>query len=139
MVLRSVGYQSVPLPGVRECIELHLRMGRRTNAAVRCVGVSVNTMQLGKSVRAKYLRDLAKETGLPCVDPLVEGPLLVVFTGARPGATVLALDKLTGKEIWKALDDHVSNSSPIIITSAGRRPIWRWKCSRHRRPSSVSR
>jgi len=42
----------------------------------------------------------------------------VVFTGAKPGASVLALDKQTGKEVWKALMIHVSNSSPIVITSS---------------------
>jgi hypothetical protein len=35
---------------------------------------------------------------------LIEGKLLVLFTGAKPGACVLALDKRTGKEVWKALD-----------------------------------
>jgi outer membrane protein assembly factor BamB len=57
---------------------------------------------------------------------LIEGSLLVVFTGARPGATVLALDKLTGKEVWKALDEHASNSSPIVIASGGRRQLIVW-------------
>src|SRR5204863_6852671 len=54
------------------------------------------------------------------------GSLLIVFTGAKPGATVLALDKLTGKEVWKALDEHASNSSPIVITSSGRRQLIVW-------------
>ena len=58
--------------------------------------------------------------------PLIEGSLLIVFTGARPGATVLALDKQTGKEVWKALDEHASNSSPIVITSGGRRQLIVW-------------
>jgi outer membrane protein assembly factor BamB len=58
--------------------------------------------------------------------PLIEDTLLIVFTGAKPGATVLALDKQTGKEVWKALDDHVSNSSPVAITSAGRRQLIVW-------------
>src|SRR5439155_9531661 len=58
--------------------------------------------------------------------PLIEGSLLIVFTGAKPGATVLALDKLTGKEVWKALDEHASNSSPIAINSGGRRQLIVW-------------
>jgi hypothetical protein len=40
---------------------------------------------------------------------------LIVFTGAKPGACVIALDKSTAKEVWKALDDPVSNSSPLVI------------------------
>jgi outer membrane protein assembly factor BamB len=58
--------------------------------------------------------------------PLIEGSLLIVYTGAKPGATVLALDKLTGREVWKALDEHASNSSPIAITSGGRRQLIVW-------------
>ena len=61
--------------------------------------------------------------------PLIDGSLLIVFTGAKPGASVLALDKQTGKEVWKALDDPVSNSSPIIITAGGRRQLIVWSDS----------
>src|SRR5439155_9870528 len=32
----------------------------------------------------------------------------------------------TGKEVWKALDDHVSSSSPIVINSSGRRQLIVW-------------
>ena len=58
--------------------------------------------------------------------PLVEGSLLILLTGARPGACVIALDKRTGSEVWKALDDSVSNSSPLIITAGGRRQLIVW-------------
>ncbi|HMJ65983.1 MAG TPA: PQQ-binding-like beta-propeller repeat protein, partial [Candidatus Binatia bacterium] len=34
--------------------------------------------------------------------PLIEGNLLILFVGARPGACVIAFDKRTGKEVWKA-------------------------------------
>ena len=58
--------------------------------------------------------------------PLMEGNLLILFTGARPGACVIALDKRTGKEVWKALDETVSNSSPLIIVAGGKRPLIVW-------------
>ena len=58
--------------------------------------------------------------------PLIEGDLLILFTGAKPGASVLALDKLTGKETWKALDEPVLNSSPIVITVGGKRQLIVW-------------
>jgi outer membrane protein assembly factor BamB len=61
--------------------------------------------------------------------PLIDGSLLIVFTGAKPGASVMALDKRTGKEVWKALDDLVSNSSPIIITVGGKRQLIVWSDS----------
>src|SRR5439155_25837469 len=58
--------------------------------------------------------------------PLIEGNFLILFTGAKPGACVIALDKQTGKEVWKALDDSVSNSSPLIIVAGGKRQLIVW-------------
>ena len=85
---------------------------------VHCLDVKTGAVIWEKHIG----RDYAVEEMSCRPSPLIEGSLLIVFTGAKPGASVLALDKLTGKEVWKALDDHVSNSSPIAITSAGRRP-----------------
>jgi uncharacterized NAD-dependent epimerase/dehydratase family protein len=68
------GFPSYPLPDINDCIQLNLDLARRTNPAVRCVGVSVNTMQLKAGERTAWLKELAKKTGLPCVNPLVDGP-----------------------------------------------------------------
>jgi len=67
------GWEHYPLPTIAECIDLHLRAGRRTNPAIRCVGISVNTSGLPRAERERWLAELSAETGLPCVDPLVEG------------------------------------------------------------------
>ncbi len=61
------------VPTVAECIELNLSCARLTSKDVRCVGVSINTSGMATDLREKYLTDLSKELGLPCVDPLVEG------------------------------------------------------------------
>src|SRR5262245_49923585 len=58
--------------------------------------------------------------------PLIEGNLLILFTGGKPGASIIALDKRTGKEIWKALDDSLSNSSPLIVVAGGKRQLIVW-------------
>ena len=50
--------------------------------------------------------------------PLVEGDLLLVNVGAR-GAGVVAFDRTTGKEVWKATDDEASYSSPAAATVGG--------------------
>jgi uncharacterized NAD-dependent epimerase/dehydratase family protein len=68
------GFPGYRLPELEECIELNLRAGRRTNPAIRCVGVSVNTLALPASERASWLAGVGRRLGLPCVDPLVEGP-----------------------------------------------------------------
>jgi outer membrane protein assembly factor BamB len=58
--------------------------------------------------------------------PLIDGNLLILHAGAKPGACVIALDKTTGKEVWKALAESVTNSSPIIITAGGKRQLIVW-------------
>lgn len=70
---RVSGWEHFALPGLPECIELHTALGRRTNPAIRCVGISVNTSGLPGSGRSDYLDRLSAKTSLPCVDPLIDG------------------------------------------------------------------
>ncbi len=67
------GWEHYTLPPIGECIAQHEIMGRRTNPAIRCAGISVNTSRLPGGERAAFLTELSAETGLPCVDPLVDG------------------------------------------------------------------
>jgi D-glutamate N-acetyltransferase len=67
------GWPDYALPGVAECMDLNLRLGRRTNSEIRCAGVSVNTSGLSEEDRAAYLDKLATEVALPCVDPVIHG------------------------------------------------------------------
>ena len=47
--------------------------------------------------------------------PLIYQDLVIVHIGGRGGACVVALDKNTGKEVWKALDDRGQYSSPVLV------------------------
>jgi uncharacterized NAD-dependent epimerase/dehydratase family protein len=67
------GFEHYPLPSLRECIDLHVQAGKRTNPGIRCVGISVNTSSLKGSARTDYLKKVEAEFGLPCVDPLIDG------------------------------------------------------------------
>jgi len=58
--------------------------------------------------------------------PLVDGDLLIVQLGGDDGACLVALDKRTGAERWRALDDKPSYSAPIIIRQAGRPVLVCW-------------
>ena len=89
---------------------------------VHCLDVKTGTVVWEKHIGREY--EVAEMSCRP--SPLIEGSLLIVFTGAKPGAAVMALDKQTGKEVWKALDDHVSNSSPIVLTCGGLRQLIVW-------------
>ncbi len=58
--------------------------------------------------------------------PLIEDRLLVLLVGGKPDACLVALDKETGNEVWHALGDGVSNSSPVVITAGGARQLIAW-------------
>jgi len=62
----------------------------------------------------------------PSPSPLIEGDLLILLVGAKPGASVVAINKNTGKEVWKALDEEASASSPILVSAAGKRQLIIW-------------
>jgi outer membrane protein assembly factor BamB len=95
------------------------------NGQTHSVDVRTGAVVWAKNIGREY--QVAEMSCRP--SPLIEGSLLIVVTGAKPGASVLALDKQTGKEVWKALDDPVSNSSPIVITSGGKRQLIVWSNS----------
>ncbi len=62
--------------------------------------------------------------------PLIEGDLVILQIGGRPGACVVALQKTTGRRRWAALDDQASYSAPICIDQAGRRVVVCWTATR---------
>ena len=47
--------------------------------------------------------------------PVVEGDLLIVHIGGRPDSCIVAFDKATGEEKWRALKDTAAYSAPIVI------------------------
>ena len=56
--------------------------------------------------------------------PLVDGNQVIVTPGGR-GATVVALDKMTGSTIWtsKELSDEAGYSSPVVADVQGVRTV----------------
>src|SRR6185295_19241410 len=92
------------------------------NGHVHCIDVKTGSVIWKKEIGREY--EVVEMSCRP--SPLIDGSLLILFTGAKPGASVLALDKETGKEVWKALDDPVSNSSPIVISAEGTRQLIVW-------------
>ena len=60
--------------------------------------------------------------------PLVEGDLLICLVGGQSSAKVVAFNKHTGKEVWRALssDSEPGYSPPFALTSGGRRQIIVW-------------
>ena len=92
------------------------------NGHVHCFDAKKGTVLWEKDLWKKYqMREWVCRAS-----PLIEGEFLILFTGAKPKGCVMALDKKTGKEIWKALDEAVSNSSPLVINAGGKRQLIVW-------------
>ncbi|HVC94425.1 MAG TPA: PQQ-binding-like beta-propeller repeat protein [Pirellulales bacterium] len=66
------------------------------------------------------------ESAAISTSPLIEGALLILLIGGKPDAGVVALDKDSGKEAWRSLDEYAAHSSPIMITAGGSRQLIVW-------------
>lgn len=61
--------------------------------------------------------------------PVVDGDRLYAVAAARPGGKVVAFDKRTGRELWRALSSEDSGpgySQPRVIEVAGRKQLLVW-------------
>jgi len=52
---------------------MNLRLGRRTNSAIRCAGISLDTSRLDKSSAHRLLIAESARLGLPAADPMRGG------------------------------------------------------------------
>ncbi len=80
-----VGLGDFALPSLRETIDLNLQLGRRTNPAIRCGGISLNTAHLNDTDRQRLLDATTAELGLPAADPLRPGPAFDALVDACAG------------------------------------------------------
>ena len=60
--------------------------------------------------------------------PLVDGSLVIVLMGAEPDALVVAFDKATGEEAWRALPtvSEAGYAAPVIYEGGGVRQLIVW-------------
>ncbi len=68
-----VGHPEYAVPSIEETIDLALLLGRRTNPAIRCAGVSLNTSQLDAGSAERLMANEGERLGLPVADPMRGG------------------------------------------------------------------
>jgi uncharacterized NAD-dependent epimerase/dehydratase family protein len=66
-------YPDYPIPPLGQVIETYLRVGRLTNRAIRCAGLSINSSGLSEADWQGYRARLERELSLPVCDPLRGG------------------------------------------------------------------
>jgi outer membrane protein assembly factor BamB len=80
---------------------------------LHCLDAATGQVAWRKSLSADY----GEVSAFP--SPLIEGELLILVISGKPNASVVALDKNSGKEVWRALHEPRTNSSPIVVTAGG--------------------
>ncbi|QDU26383.1 Outer membrane protein assembly factor BamB precursor [Anatilimnocola aggregata] len=58
--------------------------------------------------------------------PLVEGDLLLLHIGGKDGACIVAVNKDTGADVWRALNDRGQYSTPLVVNQGGKRVAICW-------------
>ncbi len=52
--------------------------------------------------------------------PLIDGRQLITLVGGTDGSLVVSFDKLTGKELWRSLEDEMIGYCPPVIMTFGK-------------------
>jgi outer membrane protein assembly factor BamB len=89
-----------------------------------CLDAAKGAVIWSKSLDAEY--DLRLPVWGVSAAPLVTEGLVIVHIGGDKGACLVAFDKKTGEERWRALDDRPSYSPPILVEQAGKKVLVCW-------------
>jgi outer membrane protein assembly factor BamB len=115
----TVGYKAGPRACVTVDADRAYALGAMGN--FYCFNAADGRVLWNKDLNAEY------EIRMPIwgisAAPLVEGELVIVQIGGKRGACLVAFDKTSGVERWRALDDNASYTAPIMIEQAGRRVL----------------
>ena len=74
----SGGFSEHPVGAIADVIAWTTALGRVVAPDIRCVGISVNTARLGEAEARACLADLAREHGVPAIDPVRFGAAAIV-------------------------------------------------------------
>ena len=96
-----------------------------TMGHLHCLDAKTGAVLWARDLRADYQVDLPI-WGLPN-SPLVEGDHVILQASApADGATVVAFDKISGEEKWRAFDDKGSYVAPVMIPQGDTRVLVAW-------------
>ncbi len=92
--------------------------------------VAVNAVTGQILWKKDFVKDLGAEYGTFGFSnaPIIDGDRLIALVSHTPDGKVMAFDKVTGKEIWRALKTpgEIGDSQPILIDAGGTRQLIVW-------------
>ena len=121
----KIGYQAGPRASV--LIDDRRAYSLGSAGHLYCFDAADGSVLWSKDMRREY-KIRMPNWGI-AASPLVEGDRIVVHIGGE-NACVVAFDKKSGEELWRALKDDASYSAPITIEQAGRRVLVCWTGNR---------
>lgn len=77
-----LGTRDLALPTIEDVIQQTMALGQRTNPAIRCAGVALNTVQFTKDQAENLLVREGARLGLPVADPMRGGPAFASLVDA---------------------------------------------------------
>jgi outer membrane protein assembly factor BamB len=109
--------------GPRASVSVHDGRAYALGAAgnLHCLDAVSGKVLWKRDLRAEYRIRMPK-WGI-AAHPLIEGEVVITQIGGAGEACVVAFDRKTGEERWKAFPDEASYSPPIAIDQAGRRIV----------------
>lgn len=122
----NVGYEAGPRAAVSVSSDRAYALGAMGN--LKCLNVKDGEVIWEHDLNDKY-KIRMPIWGISS-SPLIDDDLVIVQIGGEGEACLVAFDKATGEERWKALPDDASYSAPIIIEQAGKRVLVCWTGNR---------
>ena len=116
-----------PMPNSTPIVEAGKVFAIGSTGHLLCLDAVKGTVLWEKKLSVDYgLKELWGNT--PSL--LIEGNLLIMVVEGTPKAWMLAVDKNSGKEVWRAVDhEHTirrTYSSPMVINAGGQRQLIVW-------------
>jgi outer membrane protein assembly factor BamB len=93
-----------------------------------CFDAATGDVKWSRNLDAEYAIRIPTWGIASC--PIIENNLVIAHIGGKDNASIVAFDKATGKEQWRALNDSASYSAPIVINQAGKRVLVCWTAER---------
>ena len=122
----TISYQAGPRAAVT--VEDHRAYALGAMGHLHCLDARTGDVLWARDLNADY--EINKRKRMPiwgiAASPLIYNDLVIVPIGAAGGASIVALDKMSGREAWRSLNDRGQYSAPILIEQAGQPVVVCW-------------
>ena len=119
---RNVGYTAGPRANIIVAEGLAYALGAMGH--LHCFNAADGEVVWKRDLNTEY--NIRMPTWGIASAPIIHNDLVIVQIGGSPGACIVALDRNTGEERWKALDDRASYAAPILINQAEKQVLVCW-------------